>query len=299
MVKLDDVSLVISTFCGDQEVLSLLTTAFQGEGEFGSVIVVDSLGDPALVELIRKQFPKAQYYNASRNLGSAGNLSKRLDMAADTNANFAFALNHDGNLSKTKVAELARLGRELPRPGAVYPLRRYVGKGGALRRGSSKPLAGTASSPKTPETVTPTLWSSSNGALYALTPVREGITPRAELWMGWEDLGFGAALAKAGYDQVVANDVIVDDPYEFTQVRVGPFRRFISDKPVWYQYYTVRNLILLSRDDSSLRGATLKKLLVELGLVTFFRGRRVERYQLYARGLLDGVLGRGGKWRLP
>ncbi len=114
-----------------------------------------------------------------------------------------------------------------------------------------------------------------------------------------EDLGYGAALESRGYHQYVANEVVVDDPYEYTLKRIGPWERYVTEKPTWYQYYTVRNLILLAHDEPRLRTVALQKLAIELGMLALVRDQKLERLGLAARGLIDGALRRSGTWAKP
>ena len=91
----------------------------------------------------------------------------------------------------------------------------------------------------------PCIWSSSNGALYKLKPIREGIAPNANLWMGWEDYLYGLDLRKAGYEQFLVSNAICEDNYEFTERRIGFKKIMVSAKPAWYHYYRTRNLWLI------------------------------------------------------
>lgn len=293
---LDDVVLAIATFRGDIEVLQMLETALAGPLQFNRIFVVDSLGDGTLAKHLKEKFPSVEYSNSETNLGSAGNLERRLRLAAQTSAPVVFAINHDGILNMEKVAKLAAIGRATHKLGAVYPLRNYTNRG-QTRGGSTKALSRDGRGADEP--TTNTLWNSSNGSLYGLEPVRQGILPRSDLWMGWEDLGYGHSLESAGFVQLVANEIEVEDPYEFREIRIGALKLFISEKPVWYQYYTIRNLLLLAREHPSLRLSASKKLITELTLVGTLRRDRRKRLRLFARGFVDGVRGVSGKWTLP
>jgi hypothetical protein len=120
--------------------------------------------------------------------------------------------------------------------------------------------------------------------------------------MGWEDLGYGWLLHRHGYRQVVLTEAVVDDSYEYRPHALGPFVLRSGDKPHWYTYYRIRNLILVTR-------RVRPRLAVSLGMacrVAFdllpavvLRDHKRERLGLYVRGLAHGLRGVAGKWRLP
>lgn len=296
------VCLVISAFRSDDAVLEILSSLKdRGESLFFQTIVVDSLGSGRIpAEIEARGLATVRYVGFDRNLGSAGNLAERLRLAAETGADFAYAINHDGIVDPDVVGKLIVAARAHERIGAVYPLRRMIAHEGRydLTGKSALPLPffGVSEPPREP--YTEVYWSSSNGALYNLTPVREGLLPWDDLWMGWEDMGYGWLLHSKGYKQLVVSDAIVDDNYEFR--RRGGVK--VSDKPAWYAYYHARNLILVARRNEqplpfqALVGA---RVLLEYGLTTALRPQKMLRYRLLTRGLIDGLRGKSGKWRLP
>jgi hypothetical protein len=142
-------------------------------------------------------------------------------------------------------------------------------------------------------------WGSSNGTLYALEPVRRGLTPWADLWMGLEDLGYGWLLNARGYRQVGVKSAVFDDPYEFRELKFGIHR---TDKAAWYAYYFARNLILVARRTNQsvpVHAALALRLALE-GLVSAtIRPNRRERLGLIYRGLVDGLRGKSGFLQPP
>lgn len=296
---LSRVVLVIATFRADEEVIQCLRDV-DGLG-FAKIIVVDSLGSTLVPQAISDHEWTVEYISANHNLGSAGNLTLRLQAAAETSAEFAYAVNHDGTVCPDTVRALVAVADQVSSLGAVFPRRRYVNRGGQIRaHGRRSLLHRTADreeyAAKQYEEVA---WSSSNGALYALGPIRAGVEPPAHFWMGWEDLAYGCFLRRAGYRQVVANNVIVDDPYEYKNYELAGRTIHITEKPSWYQYYTVRNLLLLAKQDTSAAPMVVERLIAELGLVLTLRPRKVERLRLFGIGLAHGLLGRAGKWTVP
>jgi GT2 family glycosyltransferase len=296
--------LAISTFRSDAALARLLEEACQlVPALFERVLVVDSLGSGAIPQLIAERgYGFVDYESASVNLGSAGNLARRLSLAAEAGADYVYALNHDGHLDEGTVAALvdeAKNDRELA---VLYPLRRLLNRGGKFD------VTGTLRWPvpriavkKPPEAHTfGVYWGSSNGTLYSLAPVRQGLTPWADLWMGFEDLGYGWLLAEKGYRQVVVKRAVFNDGYEFQQVLGGAVHR--SDKPAWYSYYFARNLILVARrthQGAAICTALGLRIAMESVVSATLRPNRAQRLRLIGKGLLDGLTGKSGFLHKP
>lgn len=299
----EKVCLAISSFRSDDAICALLETAqVLVPSVFCHVLVVDSLGTgkiPALIE--ERGWRSVSYHSANVNLGSAGNLARRLELAASSDADYVYALNHDGDLSGHTVAALLAGARKVDRLGAAYPLRILSNRNGTYDvTGASRLLLPTRSRKSPPDTaLLDVYWGSSNGTLYALEPVRAGLSPWGDLWMGWEDLGYGWLLRQNGYRQVIVRDAPFHDSYEFQKMASGTRRAlFVTQKPAWYAYYTTRNLILIGRrlqprwDVHASFGC---RIAIEWGTTALFRPPRAERLRLMARGMLDGLRGRSGK----
>ena len=302
------IALAISAFRSDEAVIALLQAAFApGQPRFGAVIVVDSLGSGAIERTASEQGWAVSYYNAERNLGSAGNLDLRMRAAASLGMEWCFASNHDGVVEVGKIAALARHGRSRARVGAVYPQLIFARAGGrpdAARRGFSsygilrrvKIEGGTA------ESCTEVAWSSSNGALYNLDAVRDGAHVWPELWMGYEDLALGWEMQRRGWTQLLCADVTIADSYEFSLVRLFGKDIHLAAKPSWYMYYQSRNLALIARRSkgAAVSGPSVAlRTVVDIGLILLFRDRKAERLRLLLTGLRDGLRNTSGKGPVP
>ena len=177
------VALALASFRHDTAVLQLLDEVLSGPdaGLFDPILVVDSLGTGRIQAAIadRGWTGKVVYHTADTNLGSAGNLARRLELAAAAGAEWVFAVNQDGEIRADSVRKMAQVGRSLPRIGAVYPLRRKVNKEGRYdftgKSALPLPFIGEHRAPVEP--LVDVHWGSSNGTLYALAPIREGLTP--------------------------------------------------------------------------------------------------------------------------
>lgn len=297
------VCLAISSFRSDDAVRLLLETAEALVPRvFSHVLVVDSLGTgkiPAWIE--ERGWDFVSYHSASVNLGSAGNLARRLELAAGSNADYVYALNHDGELSEPSIRALIAGAGPIERLGAAYPLRVLSNRNGVYDvTGASRLLLPTQSLKSPPDTgLIDVYWGSSNGTLYSLEPVRRGLSPWGDLWMGWEDLGYGWVLHQNGYRQVIVCDAPFNDSYEFQSLgRRAGIARFVSQKPAWYAYYTTRNLILIGRRIKpawDVQASFGCRIAIEWGTTALFRAPRRERLGLMLRGMLDGLFGRSGK----
>src|SRR5271170_3566370 len=190
IAALQRVVLAISAFRSDEAVLAILGSLFAaGRSPFGAVIIVDSLGSGRIEAVAKERGWPVTYENAPVNLGSAGNLAQRLDLAASMEADWCYAINHDGYVDVKIVARAIALGEKLERAGAIYPLLCY-----SLRdhlydapRTDLRPFTQTMER-RPSKGPLPVAWGSSNMALYNLTSVRQGVRVWSDLWMGWEDL---------------------------------------------------------------------------------------------------------------
>lgn len=303
------VCLVISAYRSDEAIRGLLeSVAAVVEPPWSRVLVVDSLGSGFISKLIEERGwgAWAEYRSYDTNLGSAGNLSTRLRLAAEQGFEFAYAVNHDGIADPEIVRALLAYARtrERTRLGAVYPLRRYSNRQGLFDvTGTSRlplPFRGSRCEPAC--AAFKVHWSSSNGALYSLDRVREGHEPWADFWLGWEDLAYGWLLGDLEYEQWVVTAAVLTDDYEY-RTRGRRFAQVtVTDKPSWYSYYHARNLILAVRRTKSgfmARSVVAARIALEAGLALALRDEKADRLRLLAQGVRDGFLGRAGKGPVP
>jgi GT2 family glycosyltransferase len=271
---------------------------------FDRVLIVDSLGSGEIpASIARLGLKNVEYRSYDRNLGSAGNLAMRLQLAADAGADFAYALNHDGNVQPEVVRCLLKHAVRLPRVGAVYPISYFTGAAAFNITGTCElPLPAKLVGRKPDREVIDAYWSSSNGALYALAPVRSGLLPWSELWTGWEDLEYGWRLVDAGYRQVIACDALFKDDYEYLRLDTpGQTYRVVS-KPAWTTYYSCRNLLLITRRTRpffKFEMIVALRVILHCLLITFVRADKCAQLRCLARGVIDGLRNRTGKWILP
>lgn len=303
---LDRVVVAISAYKSDEQVLALLQAIFEHRGEeVAQVVVVDSLSDGRLQAEIEERKWPVYYHNAPTNLGSAGNLARRLRMAAESNASWCYALNHDGIYDPALIRSLISEACRESRVGAVFPKRIYTERGWTALAAPTSPYA----NPRTSEEIhsqdlqaEEIAWDSSNGALYSLAPVRCGIEPWADLWMGWEDLAYSWSLSAAGWRQIRSRVATIKDNYEYESVSLAGKRFYITRKPAWYAYYVIRNLVLfVRRSRGGWRGAVLvvSRLAREMVLTMLYRPQKIARLRLLSLGLAHGLAGRTGKGPVP
>jgi GT2 family glycosyltransferase len=291
----------VSAFRSDAAVLALLERIFaEGGTRAAAVIVVDSLGDGGLARAIADRGWPVRYENAAVNLGSAGNLARRLQLASEVHgARWCFAVNHDGAFDRGMVEKLVGRGEQGKRVGAVFPRRVMTDRGNCVLRPHRHVFATPRFGPddSLPQEVA---WDSSNGALYALQPIRQGLLPWADLWMGWEDLAFGWLLRRHGWTQLYSPDAEIHDNYEYARVSLFGRQLFITRKPAWYAYYVIRNLLLIIRRTDGGWAAWrffATRLARELLFTLLFRSEKRRRLRLLWRGLTDGLSGVTGQGR--
>ena len=290
------VGIAISSFRSDDDVIGLLEKIISEFWPFEGIIIVDSLGEGKIQNyIIRQKLKNIEYYNFNINLGSAGNLKERLSICAEKDWDFVLALNHDALVSKFTYLELLRY-THMEKLGAIYPLRYYKNKNFYDYSGTSEVGPWRSFGKKTPTKnhLIPCQWSSSNGALYSLTPVRKGLVPNKDLWMGWEDYLYGLDLKKSGYEQYIASNAICDDNYEFKEKRIGFSKIIMAFKPDWYDYYNTRNLwlICLFYHPSLMRIIrVLLRTILQFFVIIFLRSSESKKYILIltCKGILDSL----------
>jgi GT2 family glycosyltransferase len=297
------VVIAISSYRSDAQVLQLLAKIFQEEISVAAVIVVDSLSKGALEqEIVAAGWP-VQFENAGTNLGSAGNLARRLELAAACDADWCFAINHDGMISRTLIETLVKAASGRCKVGAVYPKRVWLDRAGTILKPHAHvfkmPIHAASHDAVFGDEVA---WDSSNGALYGLEPIRKGVRVWSDLWYGWEDLAYGWQLTQAGWKQYFCADAVYMDDYEYQHIRVFGRDIYITRKPSWTTYYVIRNLLLIvKRTGGGLRAWTffIKRVFREVMLAILFRDRKRERLSLALKGIADGFIGKAGKGLLP
>ena len=290
MIRPITVWLAISSYRNDEDVVRIVQQVLShGQKIFGRILVVDSEGTGTLPKVIcGRGWDSVEYRCYDQNLGSGGNLRERLRLAAEGDADYVYALNHDGHFEADTFHKLLNVAESIADLGAAYPL-------AYLSNAHSYNVTGTRELPLPAKLVArppsgpliEVFWSSSNGALYSLEPVRQGVLPWGAMWMAWEDLEYGWRLSTHGYRQVIVCDAVYPDNYEYKNTWLGR----IVDKPAWRTYYNSRNLTLAvrrSRNRPVFHAAVFYRLLRELALILLARGCKCERITGLFMGALHG-----------
>jgi GT2 family glycosyltransferase len=297
----------ISNYKNDQSVLMLVDKILREKWPIFEMIIVDSLGSTSIPEAISKNsWNNVHYFNFETNLGSAGNLHHRMRIASERGWSFALALNHDALLSRDTLNALIK-HIHIDKIGALYPLKFFPTKNeydisGTREVGPWRAL-GLKKPPENNQLIE-AIWSSSNGALYSTLPFKEGLYPRPELWMGWEDYLYGIELQSKNYKQYLVPDALTEDNYEFETRSIAGSKMMVSNKPTWYQYYRIRNLCLIAfhyqinlfRIFNALIRTDLECLAIFLG---WEKHNKILAFKLLLIGFWHGLIGRSGKWKLP
>jgi GT2 family glycosyltransferase len=284
---------VISSYRNDEDVIRILCQVHASlEKIIDKILVVDSEGTGVIPEFLKNSGWNDVIYRCyDYNLGSGANLCERLRIAAEGGADYAHALNHDGYFDAGVVKSLLKATEFVDSLGAAYPLGYFTNLGLYNLTGTRELPLSAKLVPSPPHVaLLDVFWSSSNGALYSLAPVRRGIVPWESMWMGWEDLEYGWRLSNHGYRQVIVCNAVFRDDYEYTRTRFG---RTI-DKPAWRTYYQMRNLILAmrrSRNRPLYYFIAIYRFLLECALIVLTRENKWSRLRLLFAGASDGIRG--------
>ncbi len=283
--------LVIASYRDDEDVARLLSQVHGcNQTLIDRILVVDSEGTGTIPKLIADRgWSDVLYRSYDWNLGSGANLCERLRIAQEAGADFAYALNHDGNFDAGVLSSLLTAAEPQENLGVAYPLS-YLTSACAYNLTGTRelPLPAKLVSSRPSESLIDVFWSSSNGALYSMEPVKRGILPWSSMWMAWEDLEYGWRLSSFGYRQVIICDAIYPDNYQYKKVWFGR----TVDKPAWRTYYNARNLILAirrSRNHPLYYAVVAYRLLLEFGLILLVRDSKWERIKCLLRGAVDGL----------
>src|SRR6266581_6027039 len=261
--------LAISSYRNDEEVLKILDQAHGSSVQlFDRILVVDSEGTGAVPRVVKDRgWERVIYRSYDANLGSGANLRERLRIAAEGGADYVYAMNHDGHVDFPVVATLLETSRSIENLGAAYPLGYFSSVGLYNLTGTSElPLSRKLVRCVNSGPLIDVFWSSSNGALYSMEPVRRGVLPWEAMWMAWEDLEYGWRLHDHGYRQVIVCSAVFQDNQEYVKSRLG----HVLDKPPWRTYYFSRNLILAihrSRNRPLFYLVAASRFLLESGLI--------------------------------
>ncbi len=282
--------LVISSCHNDDDVIRILDQVQSvGRDVFERILVVDSQGTGTVPSLLADRgWNQVIYRSYPHNLGSGANLRERLRVAAEGGADYAYALNHDGNLAPKVIRALLDAANHLENLGVAYPLGYLITARRFNLTGTRElPLPAMLVESPPPDPLIDVFWSSSNGALYSTVPAKRGILPWSAMWMGWEDLEYGWRLSDHGYRQVIVRDAIYCDNYEYKHTWLVK----TIDKPAWRTYYSFRNLILAvrrSRNRPLFYAVVLYRILLELAMIALVRDFKFARLRSVCRGVWDG-----------
>ncbi len=285
--------LVISSFRNDDEVLATIEKGLASVPElFERILIVDSEGTKRVPAAIHARgWRDVEYRNYEENLGSGANLAERLKIAAKAGADWAYALNHDGEINPAVIRKLISAAEGRTKLGAAYPLAHFTETRSYNLTGTRElPLPAKLVNQPPSEDIIPVYWSSSNGALYSLQPTREGILPWAAMWMGWEDLDYGWRLKDHGYEQIIVTSAVFPDNQEYSPTAVGRVVR----KPAWRSYYSMRNLVWAvkrSRNRPLYHAVVAYRLIRESVLILLVRDDKLKRLRFLLAGAGDGYRG--------
>ncbi len=302
----DNLAIAISAFRSDEPVIALLQAIFNtSHPAVKRVIVVDSLGSGAISKAVTTNGWPVVYESSDRNLGSAGNLARRIALAKELGAEWCLCLNHDANWSADRLTAMLTVATSEPRVGAVYPIldhspreRPWEDGRRSFEPSARKRFADMPVGSGNREV----LWSSSNGALYATAPLADGISVMENLWMGYEDLAYGIGMSLGGWKQLMCREAVLSNVFDYRPESFLGQELHVPDKPTWYAYYDIRNLILI-RKKYGAAGVSMRSIFVKfvrsILRIALIDNHKVERFSMLFAGVISGILGKDGKWTKP
>jgi len=123
-----------------------------------------------------------------------------------------------------------------------------------------------------------------------------------ELWMGYEDLAYGIALHHGGWMQLISRDAVLSEIFDYTEFEVFGVTGHRPDKPVWYPFYDLRNLLLIRRryGGGGITYVTIvHKLIRSASRIALVEDHRLRRMIHLLHGAYHGLRGRLGKGPVP
>lgn len=300
------VAIAISAFRSDEAVIQLLERIHADpHPDVAKIIIVDSMGAGRMQGLIAARNWQVDYLDSTENIGSAGNLGKRLELAASHNVSWCLCLNHDADWSSSRLSRMLTAASVDDLTGAIYPILDHHPRKPRWNIGRTRFIPSSGMSmcvlPEGNEPIR-VRWSSSNGALYSTAPFRKGTRVMHELWMGYEDLALGIDLEKNGWAQYACPSAVLPHSVEYLEVKIFNRTFYIPDKPVWYSYYNIRNLILIQQKyrPSDLSAFQIMKKLLQSGLrIVLLENNKSKRLSLLLAGTFAGLRSEIGKGRVP
>lgn len=300
------VAIAISAFRSNEAVIELLEAIFdKPHPEVETIIVVDSLGDGEISATAAAREWTILLENFDKNLGSAGNLARRMEIAGEIGAEWCLCLNHDANWDPNRLDVMLKIARSRPRVGAVYPVLDHSPREPRWQEGSQE---FTPSAHKrfidipTDESTTDVLWGASNFALYATEPLYEDVTVMGDLWMGYEDLAYGIALNQGGWEQISCRAAVLPGGLDYGPHQFLGRTLHIPQKPAWYSYYNIRNLLLIRRCYGA-HGVSWRSIIWKFAQsslrIILLEDNKFSRIRFLYTGALAGLAGRDGKGPVP
>ena len=274
------------------------------------IIVIDNASSDGTTAMLEQEFPKVTVHRLETNRGGAGGFHKGMRRAAEREVDWIWVMDDDAEPHYDALEKLFEPGLHArPDTVALTPLKRLpsgatqydqVGKYN-LVRGEIDPVEAADEH-----------WSEvSYGAFVGLLCRSDVVNavglPDASLFLWFDDVEYCCRLQKVGRLYLVRSSTIT---HHVSQEGKATSEQQEGDKPwrryplsyYWRYYYSYRNrLLVLRRHGSSVTermsgyGHIIARALRSAGSVFMYSRAKREKIWLLARGVMDGLLGRGGK----
>lgn len=287
MKKVTNIAAVVTTFNPDN---SLLVNLERISGQVGKVIVVDDSGKVSRAELIDfLKIPNLHYLTNATNIGIAAALNRGVESAAAQGFDLIITLDDDTLVSETYVSDVIEFIRtnQLPNVGLVACSR------GNAKHGRTKAEADFCTKRNL----------ITSGSVFSVENFRKVGGFDESMFIDLVDFDFCTKLRKIGCSIVLLNkhgmDHKVGNSFEvnfafvhFVVYNHAPFRL----------YYQIRNAFTFLRKHFAFAPVLSMYIFLDVFRLPLkallFERTKLKRFRYLGIGLIDGLMGRGGRMRI-
>lgn len=321
-----DVCAIVLSYGDRPQILRQVLDAVENEKVDKIVVVANAVSDPTWHELTSRNRTKPSTYFVHRtesNLGSAGGYALAISLGMKISGrDYLWLLDDDNRPRPGCLQHLLSCQERIvaPRAGATASFRvdlpEVVGivRGSPLRWPRPASCAGfhirnllparTDRSKATQEDMPELLWSVYGGLLLPKALVKKIGTPMEELFLYGDDFEWTSRITHGGGQIRLCPNAVVDDlspAWNTVGEKGSNLRRRIADLAPFRVYYELRNRVWIGR--RYFPGPTSMYVLnrfvfLSAALVLAIRFRKIRRFKLVRRAIIDGERGRLGNMKI-
>jgi len=270
------------------------------------IIVVDNCSTDGTAKMLAKEFPETQIETLAANIGGAGGFHHGIRSAHEEGYDWLWVMDDDTAAAPDALEQL--LAARSPEAGALACLIRDLR--GCINAGHHKLVYGPLMLIRKPKELEPS-WNDDLpailpldanaflGIMFPRTVVGQIGLPEADFFIYNDDTEYTYRVSRRWPIHLVTGAVIIDR--QGSLLDIGANATMAHPSP-WRQYYGLRNAIRFRLRYSLFAGVAYgiasytKQFIEALSGVDGFAARRLA---YLTRGLIDGMLERGGQRVLP